>query len=264
MNDGNIPIHTANDFEGMRKAGLLAAKILDELQEIIVPGISTEKINTFCHNMIIENDAIPAPLNYRGFPKSICTSVNHVVCHGIPDKDKFLQDGDIVNVDVTVVLNGWHGDSSRMYAAGKINKKTELLLKTTYECLLLGIENAKPGRKLGDIGYNIQKHAETNRFSVVRDFCGHGIGKEFHTPPSVLHYGNKDEGVVLKPGMFLTIEPMINLGNWQVKILKDGWTAVTRDKTLSAQFEHTIGITDSGSEIFTLSQNNSDFPINII
>ena len=264
MNSNKIPIHTSSDFEGMRKAGLLAAKILDTLQNIIVPGISTEEINTFCHQTIIDNNAIPAPLNYKGFPKSICTSVNHVVCHGIPSKNKILQNGDIVNVDVTVILNGWYGDSSRMYATGKINKKIESLLKTTYECLLLGIEKAKPGMHFGDIGFEIQKYAESKNFSVVRDFCGHGIGKKFHTPPSVLHYGNSGEGQELKPGMFFTIEPMINVGNYQVEILDDGWTAITRDKSLSAQFEHTIGITKNGNEIFTLSQNNSDFPINTI
>jgi len=264
MNSNKIPIHSINDFKGMRKAGLLTAKILDELQNIIVPGISTDEINTFCHQMIIKNNAIPAPLHYKGFPKSICTSVNHVVCHGIPNKNKNLQDGDIVNVDVTVILDGWHGDSSRMFVAGKVNKKKELLLKTTYECLLLGIENAKPGKHIGDIGYEIQKHANSRNFSVVRDFCGHGIGKKFHTPPSVLHYGNSGEGPELKPGMFFTIEPMINIGSWQTKILNDGWTAVTKDKSLSAQFEHTVGVTENGNEIFTLSQNNSDFPINTI
>jgi len=264
MNKDNIPIHKPSDFKGMRKAGLLASKILDNLKNIIVPGISTEEINNYCHNMIIENNAIPAPLNYKGFPKSICTSVNHVVCHGIPNEKKLLQNGDIINVDVTVILGGWHGDSSRMYTAGKINKKIELLLKTTYECLLLGIENAKPGKNLGDIGYKIQKYAESKNFSVVRDFCGHGIGKKFHTPPSILHYGNPGEGPELKPGMFFTIEPMINMGDWQIKVLNDGWTAVTRDKSLSAQFEHTIGLNENGNEIFTLSQNNSDFPINTI
>ena len=264
MENNQIPIHKPKDFEGMRKAGLLTSKILDNLQNFITEGISTEDINTFCHEIILKNKALPAPLNYKGFPKSICTSVNHVVCHGIPDKNKILQNGDIINVDVTVKLDGWHGDSSRMYAIGKINNKTRSLLKTTYECLLIGIENAKPGKYLGDIGYEIQKHAESKNFSVVRDFCGHGIGKEFHSPPSVLHYGNQGEGPQLLPGMFFTIEPMINLGGWQVKVLKDGWTAVTKDKSLSAQFEHTIAINENGNEIFTLSQNNSDFPINTI
>ena len=260
----DIPIYSLEDFNGIRKAGKLAAKILDKLQNLIKPGISTEEINIYCHNMIIENNAIPAPLNYKGFPKSICTSVNHVVCHGIPSKDKILQNGDIINVDVTVILDGWYGDSSRMFAAGKINQKVENLLKTTYECLLIGIKNAKPGQYLGDVGYEIQKYAESKNYSVVRDFCGHGIGKQFHTPPSVLHYGNLGEGPLIKPGMFFTIEPMINIGNWPVKILNDGWTAVTKDKSLSSQFEHTIGITNNGNEIFTLSQNNSDFPINTI
>ena len=257
----NIPIHSTVDFKGMRKAGSLTSRILDELEQLITPGISTLEINNFCHKMIIENDAIPAPLNYKGFPKSICTSVNHVVCHGIPSQKKILQNGDIINIDVTVILDGWFGDSSRMFVAGKTNKKTYSFLKTTYECLLIGIKNAVPGKSLGGIGYEIQKYAEKNNYSVVRDFCGHGIGKEFHTPPSVLHYGNLGEGPELKPGMFFTIEPMINMGDWKIKILKDGWTAVTKDKSLSAQFEHTIGITETGNEIFTLSHNNSDFPI---
>ena len=264
MNNYEIPIYTSDDFKGMRKAGLLAAKVLDRLRDLIIPGISTEEINTFCHDLILKNNATPAPLNYKGFPKSICTSVNHVVCHGIPSEKKILQEGDIVNVDVTVILDGWHGDSSRMFSAGKINKKTELLLKTTYECLLMGIQEAKPGKYFGDIGFVIQEYAESKNFSVVRDFCGHGIGKKFHTPPSVLHYGNIGEGPQIKPGMLFTIEPMINIGNWHVKILNDGWTAVTKDKSLSAQFEHTIGINENGNEIFTLSQNNSDFPINTL
>ena len=262
MQDQNIPIYTKNDFKGMRNAGSLAAKILDRLKVLIKPGVSTLEINDFCHNLIIENKAIPAPLNYKGFPKSVCTSVNHVVCHGIPNQNKILQSGDIINVDVTVILNGWHGDSSRMFAAGNINKKVFSLLKTTYESLLIGINQALPGKKLGDIGFEIQKYAENKNYSIVRDFCGHGIGKVFHTPPSVLHYGNLGEGPELKPGMLFTIEPMINIGDWRVKILNDGWTAVTKDKSLSAQFEHTIGITETGNEIFTLSHNNSDFPIN--
>ncbi len=264
MNTDNITIHTKKDFESIRKACVLASKVLDQLKEIIQPGISTEKINDFCHKMITENGATPAPLGYKGYPKSICTSVNHVVCHGIPSEKKILQNGDIINIDITVIFNGWHGDSSRMFAAGKISKKAELLVKTTYECLIKGIEIAKPGNFLGDIGHEIQKHAESKNFSVVRDFCGHGIGKCFHSPPSVLHYGKIGEGPELKPGMFFTIEPMINVGDWRIKILKDGWTAVTKDKSLSAQFEHTIGITENGNEIFTLSQNDSDFPINIL
>jgi len=264
MRNNDIPIYSSNEFKGMRKAGLLTAKILDKLQEIIVPGISTLEINDFCHEMIIKNNATPAPLNYKGFPKSICTSVNHVVCHGIPSQSKILQEGDIINIDVTVILDGWYGDSSRMYVAGKINKKVYSLLQKTYECLLIGIKHSIPGNHLGDIGFRIQQYAEKNNYSVVRDFCGHGIGKDFHTPPSVLHYGNLGEGSEIKPGMFFTIEPMINIGDWRIKILNDGWTAVTKDKSFSAQFEHTIGITDTGNEIFTLSQNNSDFPINPI
>jgi len=264
MLNEEIPTYLPDDFKSMRKAGALAAKILDKLKDLIKPGISTLEINDFCHNMIIENNAIPAPLNYKGFPKSICTSVNHVVCHGIPSQHKFLQEGDIVNIDVTVILDGWYGDSSRMFVAGEINKKIFSLIKTTYECLLIGIKHALPGKNLGDIGYEIQKYAEERNYSVVKDFCGHGIGKSFHTAPSVLHYGNLGEGPELKPGMFFTIEPMINIGDWRTKILNDGWTAVTKDKSLSAQFEHTIGITEAGNEIFTLSHNNSDFPINPI
>ena len=262
MQDQDIPIYSKKDFEGMRKAGSLAARVLDELKILINPGISTLEINDFCHQMIIENNAIPAPLNYKGFPKSVCTSVNHVVCHGIPSQNKILQDGDIINIDVTVIRDGWYGDSSRMFVAGNINKKIYSLLETTYECLLIGIKHALPGKNLGDIGFEIQKFAEKKNYSVVRDFCGHGIGKLFHTPPSILHYGNIGEGPEIKPGMLFTIEPMINIGDWRIKILKDGWTAVTKDKSLSAQFEHTIGITEQGNEIFTLSHNNSDFPIN--
>ena len=261
MKSNNIPIHNKQDFASMRKAGKLAATILDQLNDLIEPGISTLEINDFCHNLIIENNAIPAPLNYRGFPKSVCTSVNHVVCHGIPSEKKILNFGDIINVDVTVILNGWYGDSSRMFVAGKTNKKNFDLLKTTYECLLIGITKAKPGNFLGDIGHEIQQYAEKKKYSVVRDFCGHGIGKSFHTPPSVLHFGDPNQGTLLEPGMFFTIEPMINIGGWEVKILNDGWTAVTKDKSFSAQFEHTIGITENGNEIFTLSQNNTDFPI---
>ena len=262
MQNIDIPIYSKEDFDGMRKAGSLAAEILDKLQILIKPGISTLDINNFCHKIIIDNNAIPAPLNYKGFPKSVCTSVNHVVCHGIPSQHKILQNGDIINIDITVILNGWYGDSSRMFAAGNINKKTYSLLKTTYECLSIGIKNAMPGKNLGDIGFKIQQYAEEKNYSVVRDFCGHGIGRLFHTPPSVLHYGSLGEGPKLKPGMLFTIEPMINIGDWRIKILNDGWTAVTKDKSLSSQFEHTIGITETGNEIFTLSHNNTDFPIN--
>ena len=260
----SIPIHSEDGFIGMRKAGGLAAEILDNLYEIIKPGISTEEINTFCHKMIIENGATPAPLNYRGFPKSICTSVNHVVCHGIPNINKILKEGDIINVDITVIINGWYGDSSRMYAAGRINPKAHNLIRTTYECLMKSIDILKPGIHLGNIGYIIQKYAESMKFSVVRDFCGHGLGRSFHCPPSVLHFGEKNEGPKLEKGMFFTIEPMINAGKWEIKILKDKWTAVTKDKSLSAQFEHSIGITDHGAEIFTLSKNGTEFPIKIL
>ena len=264
MQNREIPLHNLSDFEGIRKAGALAANILDKLKDIINPGISTQQINDFCHEMILDNNAIPAPLNYKGFPKSICTSVNHVVCHGIPSEKKILEEGDIVNIDVTVILDGWYGDTSRMFVAGQTNKKIYSFLETTYECLLIGIKNALPGKNLGDIGFEIQKYAEEKNYSVVRDFCGHGIGKEFHLPPSVLHFGELGTGPKLEPGMLFTIEPMINIGDWKIKILNDGWTAVTKDKSLSAQFEHTIGITESGNEIFTLSHNNSDFPINPI
>ncbi len=261
MENNSIPIHKDSDFEGMRKAGKLTSYILDQLEDLIKPGISTNEINDFCHKLIIKNNAIPAPLNYKGFPKSVCTSVNHVVCHGIPSDKKILNSGDIINVDITVILDGWYGDSSRMFVAGKINKKNYDLIKTTYECLLLGIKKALPGNYFGDIGSIIQKHAEEKKYSVVRDFCGHGIGKSFHTAPSVLHFGRPGEGEKILPGMFFTIEPMINIGKWDVKILNDGWTAVTKDKSFSAQFEHTVGITKDGNEIFTLSQNNTDFPI---
>ncbi len=261
MRHNNIPIYSKKDFESMRQAGSLAADVLDSLYENICPGISTLEINDICHEIIIKNNAIPAPLNYKGFPKSVCTSVNHVVCHGIPSERKILEEGDMVNVDVTVILNGWYGDSSRMFVAGQTNKKNYNFLKLTYDSLLAGIEEAKPGNHIGDIGNKIQKLAESNGYSVVRDFCGHGIGKEFHTPPSVLHFGEPGEGPRLEPGMFITIEPMINIGGWQTKILNDGWTAVTKDKSLSAQFEHTIGITEDGNEIFTLSKNNTAFPV---
>ena len=249
-------------FEKTKVAGSIAAGALDEVSKIVKPGISTNEIDKICYEYINDHKAYSAPLYYRGFPKSCCTSVNHVVCHGIPNENKLLNNGDIINVDVTVILDGWYGDSSRMFVAGKTNKKNYDLLKTTFECLHIGIKEAIPGKTFGDIGHKIQEYAEAKNYSVVRDFCGHGIGKEFHTPPSVLHYGKIGEGPELKPGMFFTIEPMINLGDWRIKILNDGWTAVTKDRSLSAQFEHTIGITEEGNEIFTLSENNTDFPIN--
>lgn len=248
-----IPIHTADDFEGMRKAGRLAAETLDYIAPYVVPGVTTEALDILCHNFILEHDAIPAPLNYHGFPKSICTSVNHVICHGIPGQKK-LQTGDIINIDVTVILDGWHGDTSRMFLVGnKINLKARKLVDVTYEALHRGIECVKPGNTFGDIGHAIQSFVEKNGFSVVRDFCGHGIGKTFHMDPQVLHYGKAGTGPVIQEGMFFTIEPMVNAGHYASKILQDGWTAVTRDKSLSAQFEHTLGVTKTGCEIFTLS-----------
>ena len=255
-----ILIHSENDFAKMRAAGRLAAEILDFITPFVQVGTKTEELNKLCHDKIIASGAIPAPLNYRGFPKSICTSVNHVVCHGIPS-EKPLKNGDIVNIDVTVILNGWHGDSSRMYFAGEPSIKAKRLTQVTYDCMMLGIEQVKPGAHLGDIGNAIQTYAEKNGFSVVRDYCGHGIGKIFHTEPSVLHYGKKDTGIILEEGMFFTIEPMINAGSYETILSKhDGWTVTTRDKSLSAQFEHTVGVTKYGVEIFTKSPKNLDFP----
>ncbi len=248
-----IIIHGAEDFEGMRKAGHLAAETLDFITPHVVPGVTTEELDRLCHEYIVERHAVPAPLNYRGFPKSICTSVNHVVCHGIPSDKKTLRDGDIVNIDVTVILDGWHGDTSRMFLVGNVGVKARRLVETTYEAMMRGIRAVKPGATLGDIGHAIQSYAEGARFSVVRDFCGHGLGRIFHTAPSILHYGRPGQGAVIQEGMFFTIEPMINAGRYDVKILEDGWTAVTRDRSLSAQFEHSIGVTADGFEIFTLS-----------
>ena len=251
--------HSKKDFLKMHNAGKLAAEVLDYINDFIKPNITTNFLNDLCHQFIIENNAIPAPLNYKGFPKSTCISVNHVVCHGIPG-DKILKDGDILNIDVTVILDGWYGDTSRMFYVGKPSARAKILTKITYECLMIGIEIVKPGETLGDVGFAIQSHAEKNGFSVVRDFTGHGLGTVFHTSPTVLHYGKPKTGLILEEGMFFTIEPMINSGKHDVKILSDGWTAVTRDKSLSAQFEHSIGVTSSGCEIFTLSPKGLDFP----
>jgi methionyl aminopeptidase len=251
--EGDIVIHGAADFEGMRKAGKLAAEVLDFITPQVNVGVTTEHLDKLCHDFILDHKAIPAPLNYRGFPKSICTSVNHVVCHGIPGEKK-LENGDIINIDITVIIDGWHGDTSRMFMVGdKVPTKARLLVDATYESMMRGIEVVKPGATLGDIGHAIQTYAEGKRFSVVRDFCGHGIGKIFHCAPSILHYGTAGRGLKLKKGMFFTIEPMINAGDWQIKILSDGWTAVTKDRSLSAQFEHSLAVTDTGYEIFTLS-----------
>lgn len=247
----NIPIHSASDFEGMRKAGHLAARTLDFITPYVKEGVITQELNDLCHDFIVNHGAIPAPLNYKGFPKSICTSINHVVCHGIPGPKK-LQGGDILNIDVTVLLDGWHGDTSRMFAIGKIPLRAQKLIDVTYEAMMRGIEVVRPGAHLGDIGHAIQSFAEAKGFSVVRDFCGHGLGRVFHDAPEVLHYGQPHTGIELKQGMFFTIEPMINAGGYAIKVLSDGWTAVTRDKSLSAQFEHSLGVTDVGYEIFTL------------
>ena len=273
-----ITIHTSEDFEKMRAAGRLAAEILDFITDHVKAGITTNKLNDLCYDKIVARNAIAAPLNYRGFPKSICTSLNEVVCHGIPD-EKPLKDQDILNIDVTVILDGWHGDSSRMYYVGDPIVKAKRLCQVTYESMMLGIEQVKPGNTLGDVANAIQTHAEKHGFSVVRDFCGHGIGRIFHTEPSVVHYGKKNTGVILEEGMFFTIEPMINEGNYKTKFyqakkdapdqnaekLKQEWVATTTDftsgrKSLSAQFEHTVGVTKDGVEIFTASPKGFDLP----
>ena len=241
-------------FEKTRLAGIVAASALDEVAKIAVPGIQTSKIDKLCYEYLNDNGAYSAPLFYRGFPKSCCTSTNHIVCHGIPS-DKILQDGDIVNVDVTALKDGWHGDTSRTFEIGNVSVKAKKLVKTTYEAMMKAISIVKEDICLGDIGSTIQSHVEAKGFSVVKDFCGHGIGKEFHKEPSILHYGKKGTGEKIKAGMIFTIEPMINLGKYETKTLSDGWTAVTKDKSLSAQFEHTIGVTKDGCEIFTLSKN---------
>jgi len=249
---GDIKLHGPEAMEGMRAAGKLAAEVLDYITPHVQIGVTTEALDQLCHEFILDHGAIPAPLNYKGFPKSICTSINHVICHGIPGS-KRLRDGDTINIDVTVILNGWFGDTSRMFFVGKPKILAQRLCKVTFEAMWKGIEAVKPGAHLGDIGHAIQTHAEANRFSVVRDFCGHGIGRVFHDEPSVVHFGKPGTGVELKPGMFFTIEPMINAGKPEAKVLADGWTAVTRDKSLSMQFEHTLAVTEDGYEVFTKS-----------
>ena len=239
-------------FEKTKKAGEIAAGALDEVAKIIKPGIQTDKIDKLCYEYINDNGAYSAPLFYRGFPKSCCTSTNHIVCHGIPS-DKILKDGDIVNVDVTALKDGWHGDTSRTYEIGEVSVKAKKLIKTTFDAMMKAIKIIKEDVFLGDIGATIQNHVEAEGFSVVQDFCGHGIGRHFHQEPNVLHYGKKGTGERIKAGMIFTIEPMINFGKYETKTLNDGWTAVTKDKSLSAQFEHTIGVTKDGYEIFTLS-----------
>ena len=257
--ENNVTIHNKEEATKMRKAGRIAAKVLDYIAPFVKPDCTTEFLDKKCHDFILKNDAIPAPLNYKGFPKSICTSINHVVCHGIPGNKK-LHNGDIINIDITVIVNGWHGDTSRMFWIGNPGIKAKKLCETTFEAMWKGIKTVKPGRTLGDIGSAIQSYVEKKGYSVVKDFCGHGIGKVFHDNPSILHYGKKGEGITLKEGMFFTIEPMINVGESGVKILDDGWTAVTRDKSLSAQFEHTLGVTKRGYEVFTLSPKNLNLP----
>ncbi len=250
---GHVELHGVEDFAAMRRAGKLAAEVMDFITPYVVPGARTGDLDELCDKFTRDHGATSAPLGYRGYPRATCISPNHVVCHGIPG-DKRLEDGDIVNIDITVLLDGWHGDTSRMFLVGdKIGVKARKLVDVTYECLMMGIEAVKPGATFGDIGHAIQTHAEAAGFSIVRDFCGHGVGKVFHTQPSVLHYGEAGKGDRILRGMFFTIEPMINAGRYDVKVLGDGWTAVTKDKSLSAQFEHMVGVTDSGAEIFTLS-----------
>jgi methionyl aminopeptidase len=258
--NGIIKLHGPEGFEGMRRAGRLAAEILDALGPHVVPGVSTQELDDIVYRMTIDGGGFPATLGYRGYTKSCCISINHVVCHGIPSEQRTLRDGDIVNIDVTPIVDGWHGDSSRMYLVGNVPIRARKLVDVTYECLMLGLEQARPGNHLGDIANAIQRHAEGQRYSVVRDFCGHGVGRVFHDSPEVVHAGRPGTGPELKPGMIFTVEPMINIGRPDVKVLEDGWTAVTRDRSLSAQFEHSIGITDTGCEIFTKSPAGLDKP----
>ncbi|MGV6812245.1 MAG: type I methionyl aminopeptidase [Brevirhabdus sp.] len=254
-----IRIYSDADFEGMRKAGALAASILDDMIEHVVPGQSTGEIDRLIEEKVNAAGATSATIGYKGYKHASCISVNHVVCHGIPG-DKRLKDGDILNIDVTVIVDGWFGDTSRMYVAGKLSRKAERLVQVTHDALFKGIEAVKPGNTFGDIGHAIQAYVEANRMSVVRDFCGHGLGRVFHAPPNVLHYGRAGTGAVLEEGMFFTIEPMVNLGRPETKVLADDWTAVTRDKSLSAQFEHSVGVTADGVEIFTLSPADKFHP----
>lgn len=257
---GIIPLHGEEGFEGMRKAGNLAAQALDMLYEYAQPGVTTAELDRRAFEFAMDNNAVPATLNYRGYRHSICTSINHVVCHGIPN-EKPLKNGDIVNIDITLIVDGWHGDTSRMYPIGDVSRKAERLIEVTYESLFRALDVAKPGKTTGDIGHAIQSFAEAERCGVVRDFVGHGLGRLFHDEPNILHFGDPGTGPELKAGMIFTIEPMINLGRPDVKILGDGWTAVTRDRTLSAQCEHSIGITEHGCEIFTQSPNGLFNPL---
>lgn len=256
---GQIKLHGPNAFAAMRKAGALVSLCLDDLTDLVKPGVKTSEIDDFVRNFAFAHGALPATLMYRGYRYSTCTSINHVVCHGMPG-DRALKEGDIVNVDVTFIVDGWYGDSSRMYAIGEIARKAERLIDVTYQSLMLGIAAVKPGATTGDIGHAIQSFVEPQQMSVVRDFCGHGLGRMFHDEPNIIHVGRPGEGVPLRPGMLFTIEPMINLGRAHVKVLSDGWTAVTRDRSLSAQFEHTVGVTETGVEIFTLSKRHGEQP----
>lgn len=254
--EGVILLHNEAGFSGMRRAGELAARALDLIGELIRPGVKTEDLDRWCHNFILSHNAVPAPLGYQGYPKSICTSVNEVVCHGIPSPS-ILKNGDILNVDVTVILDGWHGDTSRMFCVGQVSAEAKKLIDVTKAALDLSIEALKPGESLRRIGTLIEKFAHQNQLSVVRDYCGHGIGKSFHTAPSVLHYGHSGPDLTLMPGMFFTIEPMLNIGKADTVLLDDGWTVRTQDRSLSAQFEHTVGITETGYEIFTVSEKTA-------
>ena len=256
---GAIKLYGKEGFDGMRAAGRLAAEVLDALVPHVVPGVETQELDRIAYEHMIAAGAVPATINYRGYTKSCCISINHVVCHGIPSA-KTLKDGDIVNIDVTPLLNGWHGDSSRMFLVGSVPIKARRLVEVTYEAMMLGIAQAKPGNRMGDVAHAIQSHAEKHRYGVVRDFCGHGLGRVFHDAPEVVHVGRPGTGPELRPGMFFTIEPMINIGRPDVKLLDDGWTAVTRDRSLSAQFEHSVGITEDGCEIFTTSPRGLHAP----
>lgn len=257
--DSKIPLYGPDAFDGMHRAGRLAAEALDKVTSLVRPGVTTEALDDFVFEFAMDHGAVPAPLHYRGFPKSICTSLNHVVCHGIPGP-RALKEGDIVNIDITLIYKGWHGDTSRMFSIGEVSRRAERLIDVTYESLMRGVAAVRAGARIGDIGHAIQSFAESKRCSVVRDFCGHGLGRVFHDRPNVLHYGEPGEGLRLAAGMLFTIEPMINLGKSHVKILGDGWTAVTRDRSLSAQFEHTVGVTEDGCEVFTISPGGLHCP----
>jgi methionyl aminopeptidase len=257
--NGQIKLHGPEGFEGMRRAGRLAAECLDMLAPYVVPGVVTDELDRLAREFVLDHGALPACLFYRGYAKTLCISPNHIVCHGIPG-ERTLREGDIANIDVTVVVDGWHGDTSRMYGVGAVAPRAKRLVEVTYEGLARGLAAIKPGARTGDIGHAIQAYVEAQRCSVVRDFCGHGLGKVFHDAPNILHFGQAGTGDVLQPGMFFTVEPMVNLGKYPVKLLADGWTAVTRDKSLSAQCEHSVGVTETGYELFTGSPTGSFQP----